>query len=47
MIGDIFGNELQTTTFKIELQSKRHINRQHEVRVIGYIGKISEDLLIG
>ena len=47
MIGDIFGNELQTTTFKIESQSKRYINRQHEVRVIGYFGKISEDLLIG
>ena len=37
MIGDIFGNELQTTTFKIESQSKRHMNRKHKVRVIGYI----------
>ena len=37
MIGDIFGNELYTTTFKIESQSKRHMNRQHKVRVIGYI----------
>ena len=27
--------------------SKRHMNRQHKVRVIGYIWKISEDILIG
>ena len=37
MTGDIFGNELYTTTVKIESQSKRHMNRQHKVRVIGYI----------
>ena len=48
MIGDIFWKRsYRLQLLKIESQSKRHMNRQHEVRVIGYIWKNYEDFLTG
>ena len=38
MVGDIYWKRVIDYNFQdIESQSKRHLNRQHKVRVIGYI----------